>query len=81
MTNQIYYTKENVEEAQWILGTSSYLNHGLPALLWAAKINIWYTSLLAYISRHFNDIDCFERNLYSVLRRVKEGRLNFKDTP
>jgi len=81
MTNKIYYSREDVEDAYWILGTSSYLNHGLPALLWAQRVRVWAVNVVSYVKAKYNDLSNFDCNFINTLKRVKRGEISFKDTP
>jgi len=48
MTNQ-FYSRQDVEDAFWILSTMNTLNHGLNSELWAAKVVAWYQNFIALL--------------------------------
>lgn len=48
MTN-LFYSRQDVEDAYWIIQTSNTLNHGLMAELWAAKVIAWFQNFLSLI--------------------------------
>lgn len=79
--NVVFYSKEQVDEALWILNTP-HLNHGI-ANMWAYRIMIWYTQF-------YNHVIHLKRKLYNVplkeylcriVNQIKEGKLYIKDTP
>lgn len=38
----LFFSKEQVLDAEWIIQTDNQLNHGLPHTLWAWKVINWY---------------------------------------
>lgn len=81
MNNSVYYSKEDVSDAYWILSTQHSLEHRVCDLMWATRVYIWLTSIISYVHRKFNDYSEFECNFTNTLLRVQKGELNFKDTP
>ena len=77
----VYYSKEDVSDAYWILSTQHSLDHRVCDLMWATRVYIWLTSIISYVCRKFNDVSEFECNFTNTLNRVKEGELNFNDVP
>jgi hypothetical protein len=48
MTN-LFYSRQDVEDASWILSTMHTLNHGIAAELWAAKVIAWYHNFISFV--------------------------------
>lgn len=79
--HSVYYSKEEVSLAYWVLSTQNILDHGLPTLLWAMHIRIWIVNVVSYVKRKFNKQFEFDYNFLSTIKRIRKGELNFKDTP
>lgn len=77
----VYYSKEEVSLAFWVLSTQNNLDHGLPTLLWAMHIRIWIVNVVSYVKRKFNKSFEFESNFLLTIKKIRRGELNFKDTP
>lgn len=81
INHSIYYSKEEVSLAHWVIATQNYLDHGLPTLLWAMHIRIWVVNVVSYVKRKFNNICDFDNNFLNTIKRIKKGELSFKDAP
>ena len=79
--HSIYYSKEEVSLAFWVLSTQNNLDHGLPTLLWAMHIRIWIVNVVSYVKRKFNKSFEFDINFLSTIKKIRKGELTFKDTP
>ena len=53
---QEFYSRQDVEDAAWILSTASTLNHGLMAEVWAARVIAWYQNFIAYLKERVSKI-------------------------
>ncbi len=62
-----FYSRQDVEDASWILSTSSTLNHGLMAELWAAKVVAWFHNFITYLKERVSKI-----RLQGVSTPIKE---------
>ena len=81
--NVIFYSKEDVGIAEWLLNTQNRLNHGLVPLLWALKVMTWY-------AQFYQHVMLLKKKLYSVplkeclcrvVSSIKDGKLCIRDTP
>ena len=79
--HSVYYSKEEVSLAYWVLSTQLILDHGLPTLLLAMHIRIWIVNVVSYVKRKFNKSFEFDINFLSTIKKIRRGELNFKDTP
>lgn len=80
--NVIFYSKEDVTLAEWVLN-SQHLNQGMPTIMWAQRVLIWY-------SQFYQHVVHLKRKLYNVplkeclcriVNQIKDGKLCIKDTP
>ena len=55
MTN-LFYSRQDVEDASWILSTMHTLNHGIMAEIWAAKVIAWYQNFIAFVKERISKI-------------------------
>ncbi len=47
MKDRVFYSREDVSLAEWVLQTSETLNQGLITILWALKVIYWYMEFRA----------------------------------
>lgn len=52
----VFYSRQDVEDAYWILSTSSTLNHGISAELWAAKVVAWYHNFMYTVRKRVESV-------------------------
>lgn len=45
----IFYSKEDVLLAEWVIQTKDTLNQGLPTILWAWKVVKWYSDFYSVL--------------------------------
>lgn len=81
--NVIFYSKEDVGIAEWLLNTQNRLNHGIVPILWALRVTTWY-------AQFYQHVMLLKKKLYSVplkeclcriVNQIKEGKLVIRDTP
>ncbi len=63
-----FYSRQDVEDASWILSTSSTLNHGLMMELWAAKVIAWFHNFIAYLKQRVSKIR--ERGVSTPIKEI-----------
>ena len=83
MKDVVFYSKQDVTIAEWLLNTQNRLNHGITALLWAQRVLIWY-------SQFYQHVMLLKKKLYSVplkeclcriVNQIKDGKLVIRDVP
>ena len=83
MKDVVFYSKEDVGIAEWLLNTQNRLNHGIVPLLWALRVMTWY-------SQFYQNVMLLKKKLYSVplkeclcriVNQIKDGKLVIRDTP
>lgn len=47
----LYFSRQDVEDAEWIIQTSNQLDHGIEPLLWAWKVVNWYLNFYTRIKK------------------------------
>lgn len=56
MHQREFYSRQDVEDASWILSTMHTLNHGLMAEVWAARVIAWYQNFISYLKERVSKI-------------------------
>ncbi len=55
MTN-LFYSRQDVEDASWILSTMHTLNHGLMSEIWATKVIAWYYNFMDAVRKRVESV-------------------------
>lgn len=83
MKDVVFYSKEDVGIAEWLLNTQNRLNHGIVPILWALRVMTWY-------AQFYQHVVLLKKKLYNVplkeclcrvVNQIKDGKLYIKDTP
>lgn len=56
MHQREFYSRQDVEDASWILSTASTLNHGIMAEVWAARVIAWYHNFISFLKERVSKI-------------------------
>lgn len=83
MKDVVFYSKEDVGIAEWLLNTQNRLNHGIVPILWALRVMTWY-------AQFYQHVMLLKKKLYSVplkeclcriVNQIKDGKLVIRDVP
>jgi hypothetical protein len=81
MRQPIFYYKEDVESAIWILETQDNLDHRLCNILWAAKVIAWFQNFIALIRSKVDRIrgrgiaTPIQKIISDISNSIKSGRI------
>lgn len=54
--NNLIFSRQDVNDALWIINSDAELNHGLPFMIWAWKVIAWYMNLYNIVKSRFTKL-------------------------
>lgn len=83
MKDRVFYSREDVSLAEWVIRTADTLNQGIITVLWALKVLYWYIEFRA--TCHYYLIKypglTHQQIVDKVSYRIRNGYLSIGEIP